>query len=586
MEMSELTSKNDILKAQEAGGFLEYICNASRGDKQNRDKIANLLATLHNSEEIDIIEEFQDIKNQPDSAGNFFPATHILEKILPLLNAPVIQVMDCVLHLITEAGQDLAAGGLVQPFTEFCEAMPSQVDEAIRLILLSPGKYSSLLPSVLIAGTDNDIEKYVTKALEFCSHAEEVIQSNAVFALGRISFPAESDYPQRVINCLATVCETGVKDQVLNNIVRTVCNISTNDNDQVDKGLIVLSSALAKGEELTLYSASHVFGFELKKIPEQLVDALLSALIDVKPEHTGTLANIGYGVSSLLKRDYPEKGIDFLERLLLRHRGALSIEALGDLVHSITSQDIALLNKLLTRWFLNGEHILCDSIRIVIDTIHTNEPELSIDPDEIPGDNPGYHLFIARKAIGFLFFKPLSCSKILLSLMEYSWDEEVLHDIGMLLFDPILLNYSGKPYDFIKEKKGRYSEAVNLEIQKIISAIDEYLEDLKSVPDIPEMYPTQEQREVQRRSYSRKMAESYKEARKGSIMDLICSKSVLLYGKSSIMHVYDGSGKSNRMEIPLQQHSVSFEVPRQTEISPVDFDYTLRVFRNERLVEQ
>jgi len=198
----------EILEAKNTGTFLQYISDVSLGDQQNRDQISELLVSLHNSGEINILDEFWQLENQSDSAGNFFLTKRILEKTLPLLTAPVDQVTNCVQRLITEAGQNLAAGALVQPFTEFCQAVPSRVNEALELILSNPVQNSNLLPAVLIAGANYDIETYLTRAIDLCTHDNEAIRSNAVFALGRLPLPAASEYPQRVITCLAAVCKT------------------------------------------------------------------------------------------------------------------------------------------------------------------------------------------------------------------------------------------------------------------------------------------------------------------------------------------------------------------------------------------
>ena len=573
----------EILEAKGAGAFLDFIYNASRGDQPNRERVVELLIYLHNDNEIDIIDEFQHLRNRSDSKGDFFLTKRILEKALPHLNSPVHKVMSCVTSLIGEAGQNLCAGELIPPFTEFCKIEPSRVAKALELILSSSEQYNNLLPSVLIAGVQADMGKYVEETIILCTHDEISLRSNALFALGRIELPAASEYLASVMDCLADVAEKEYHDQVLCNLVRTVCTLCISDNSKVEKGEKILETVLPKGGDLTLNTASSVFEYELKKLPEQLLEVLLPFLIDVNPDHASTLSNIGFGITSLLKRDDPEKGIDFLERLLLRHKGKLTIDSLDHLVHSISSQN-ALLNTLLTRWFLSGEYVLCNAVRTIVETKYLDEPLLEIDQTEIPSDNPVLYVFVARKIIGFLFMKPISCTSLLLSLMEATENEDVLTDLGTLLFDPILLNFSGKPYDFLKEKMEHSSKPVQAEIQRAIDAIDNYLEALRSIPDIPEMHPSQEQIEAKMRQHGRLMAESFKETQKNSIMNLICSKSVLLYGNVSIMHPQDGSGKTNRMEIPMQHHEVSFEVPRQDDIDPFGLNHMLRVFKGERLV--
>jgi phage portal protein BeeE len=106
------------------------------------------------------------------------------------------------------------------------------------------------------------------------------------------------------------------------------------------------------------------------------------------------------------------------------------------------------------------------------------------------------------------------------------------------------------------------------------------------MPEIPEMFPSQKQQEAKTRHHSQKIAESFKETQKESIFNLMCSKSLLLYGNASVMHMREDGGQSRRMEIPMQRHSISMEIPRQGDIDPFTFDYTLRVFRNERIVSR
>lgn len=377
-----------------------------------------------------------------------------------------------------------------------------------------------------------------------------------------------------------------IDDQMLGCLVSSTCSICIVDSSQTDKGVEIIKSALSKGGELTLYAASQIFGYEMKKLPEKMLDIFLPTLLNVDAKHAGTVSNIGYGIAMLLKRKDPIRGIEFLESLLTKHHGELIIESLDYLVHSIHSQGNTLRNKLLTRWFLNGDPVLCNSISSILNAIHGDDLQLEIDPAEIPTDDPVLYLFIARKAIGFLFMKPVTCTSIILSLMKNTQNEKLMRDLGTLLFDPILLNFSGKPYEFLKEEIGNLTGPVRNSIQRAIDAIDDYLETLRSMPDIPEMYPSQEQREAKIRRHNRIMAESNSKTQKGSFLDLICSKSVLLYGNASIMHIQNGSGQSRRMEIPMQYHEIYMEIPRQDDIDPFGLDYTLRVFRNERIVNR
>jgi hypothetical protein len=79
------------------------------------------------------------------------------------------------------------------------------------------------------------------------------------------------------------------------------------------------------------------------------------------------------------------------------------------------------------------------------------------------------------------------------------------------------------------------------------------------------------------------MEQAMKDAQKDSVFLSLVSTSVLLYGRKSVDYVYNADGQSNRMEFPLHAHSTEMEIPRNTNIDPFGLDYTLRVFRAERI---
>ena len=114
-------------------------------------------------------------------------------------------------------------------------------------------------------------------------------------------------------------------------------------------------------------------------------------------------------------------------------------------------------------------------------------------------------------------------------------------------------------------------------------SLDQYLDSIMSIPELPELLPSQDQRETSQRRFNRLMAKSLKSAMKDSIIEMITTKSVILYGASSINHVQGGSKGSNRMVIPMQSHRTSIEMPRQENIDPFGLDYMLRIFRAEQI---
>lgn len=348
---------------------------------------------------------------------------------------------------------------------------------------------------------------------------------------------------------------------------------------RVDK---LLGDALSKGRDSALHAASHLFGFHTGEISDQIMDTLVSQFFRVNPANTGTIDNIDYGVTHLLKTDKAMRGISILQDMLIAHTDDLSLKSFDSVVGQIHN-DKALLSTVSTRWLLRGEPVLCEGIYAIIGAGHDTDMLLDIDPAELQPADYMHTIFLARKVIGYLFFNPLSAASLLASLMQHSPDKRTLTELSSLLFDPLLLNFTGKARTYVAECASRASGEVKEMLVGALKEVDAYLEALKSVGEIPELHPSEAQREAYNRRLTRQMAESLKEAEKQSVFLSLVSKSVLLYGRKSINYVYGPDGQSKRIEIPLQGHSVEIEFPRQERLNLFNLEYLLRVFRAEQL---
>lgn len=271
----------------------------------------------------------------------------------------------------------------------------------------------------------------------------------------------------------------------------------------------------------------------------------------------------------------------FLEELLITHDGKLNIEIFDSTVAKIR-EGAPLISKVLTRWFLSGKPELCMAIYEIVGTSPGHDLRIEVDRAELNPADYIHTLFIARKAIGFFFMKPITAASVVLSLMHHAQDIETLEALGELMLDPLLLNYPGDMRSYVKQQAEHESDNVKKTIDNALSSIEQYLETLRALPELPALHVGLSQHESYRRRMSESMAESMKEAEKKSIFFNLFSRSTLLYGNKFINYVYAGDGKPQRMETPLTSHSFSMDYPRMDNIDPYGLDYILRVFRQEQ----
>jgi hypothetical protein len=573
---------DELLTAFKENKFLEIVFEKSRGGEEKRNALDEELIKLHNEGLVNIIVAFKGLKNKVDVKADFFLTRHVLENVLQRLNEPVLSVMECVVDLISEAGQDLAAGMLLPPYTDFCATNHNRPKEAINLIEKDIDKLIDLLPPTILAGMRINPEYYFNEILRFARHENIKVKRRSVFTLGRVEYPANSDLPNRAIACLESLVKDGNDDELLGNLVISSFNIYKQDNLQMERVIKIIELSLSKGDDFVLHSASKLFGFNCKDLPERLLDLLLFRLLDVRPKNKGTIDNIDMGLVSLLKKDVA-KAINFLEGFLLKHPDNFSLDVYDSAIRELYNNKDNVLNILVTRWFLKGNMVLCIGITNIVNLDPEHSLQLVVERSELKLVDSTHLLFLARKAIGYLFSKPLTAVSFILSLIQYVTDDETINSLADLLFDSLLINYPGQIKDYLSSKLENSPEAMKKTISLSLKHFDNYLSDLKSIEKIPELNPTAAQREAFRRYFSRLMNKSMKDAEKKSVLLSFVSKAILLYGRKSINYVYAHNGESNRMEIPLKNFSKTMELPRIDRIDHFGLDYMLRIFRAERL---
>lgn len=575
-----MNHRDELLRGYEAGNFLETVNSLAEGEDRNA--LALELATLHKEGLIDIVGAFGSLKNESSGGLDFFLIWNVFGKALPELNAPTLSVMQSVLRLYQEAGQDLMAGTIINSFIGFCEKGSSRPHEVLAEIEANPDSFADLLPATLTAGSHIDNDHFLTQAIRLCKDKNIELRRRAVFALGNFNWTEAIETSESALAVLESSVQEESDDQILAGIVRSGFGILQKDRTLQQRIIVLISTALSKGDEITLYAASEVFDLYTCEMPAVLIDVLFVHFVRVKAANKGTWNKVDYGLSHLLRAGDSESAIQFLENILLTHPEKLTIDVFDSAAREICKNS-GLMSKILTRWFLRGDFALCNAVRQIIDVHKEDDLSLEIDPSELVPADLEHILFVARKIVGFIFMKPISAASALISLMQNITDDEMLDEIGALLFDPLLINFSGKTREYVLERSTQESGKVKTTIEKVLQNLESYLGDLRSVGNLVALHPSESQRDAHHRHSLRIMAESFNAAKEKSIFWNLVSYIVLLYGRKSVNYVYGSEGQPQRMEIPLKSHEFTLEYPRMQYLDPFGLDYMLRIFRNERI---
>ena len=188
-------------------------------------------------------------------------------------------------------------------------------------------------------------------------------------------------------------------------------------------------------------------------------------------------------------------------------------------------------------------------------------------------------IFISRKAIGYLFIKPVVCCSIIVPMLRRG-NPQVVESLTELLFDPILLNYGGDANNYLKSIPS--TDASYPAIQAALAKNEAFHKGLDSIGTIKELHPSDYQRDVVHQRAHDEMREVHKLAEGKSVLLNLVHRSTILYGRRWLTYVADPGGQLRAIETELKTISTSFELPRHQILDPVGLDYMLRIFRAEK----
>jgi len=267
--------------------------------------------------------------------------------------------------------------------------------------------------------------------------------------------------------------------------------------------------------------------------------------------------------------------IDCLTDLL--RDGALTLALFNTTAHELRRAHAKRLFDIVVRWLQSGCFPLFKAVNDLIGVEKDQPFDASIIGPALP---PPQLNFLARKAIGYLFLKPIVCCSILVALLR-GGNAEAGEEIGKLLFDPMLLNFGGEAKDYLKTITA--ADAAFTQVQNALALETEFHVGLESTGEIRELHPSDRQRDVMMHRMHDDMARTRKSAESQSVFFNLVHRSTMLYGNRSLTYVEDAGGNQRAISMELKSFGVKFEMPRREVLDPVGLDYMLRVFRVERM---
>lgn len=544
------------------------------------DPTIELLATLHNEGEVDLLALVTSEALEPHKGHRFFQGQHVYQALIARLDASAETLLNVVETLRVAAGQDGAAGLPVEEFAKWCGGDPKRPAELLSLIDAGVENADRYLVIAIKYGVDVDRAYFTDRAYQFLETESELLCLGALNALGQMALPGDADWDRLIAALNATlIADPGdvIRGAILQAVARRLKGAPQARAAQLEA---IAISAITPGGENVLYEAARTVAFAFSDVPNTLVDGLLDALRSVDAKHRGTIDLIDLALMKLVEVGETEKARLFVEHVLCRDESPLKFKQFNSLIHKLFQTGGPALEDWVVTWLRKGVFELCNQMDKAMFDAGADKVVFKIDFNRF-GLREAEYAYLARKTIATFFLKPTVLASILTSLLRSAAPAPAA-EIEALLIDPVLMNYSGVATDYLKPVADDPADPAAPAAQRALDALAAYIDGLKSIGIVRELHPSERERQLEWERHSDSMKEAMRAARKQSILGQIASESLMLYGNRAITWVDHPTEPPRRMETKLASIGTSFEMPRVDIVDPLGLQLMLLHFRAER----
>ncbi|WJY19859.1 hypothetical protein QQS45_06500 [Alteriqipengyuania flavescens] len=568
----------EILAHAANGSLLNAIFHdyGSRSHDDGDPTIA-MLGDLHNGGEIDLLNIVTRESIQAFEGQVFWGGQQVYRALISRLQAPAEALLNVVQVLIEAAGQDMAAGMPVEEFSKWCGSEPSRPKELLALVDRKVPHADRFLTIAIKQGVAVDRPYFLDRAYGFLTGGSETERQAAINALGQIPCQSDAEWDRFVaaFSDLVTAEDT-IRAPLITAVARRLKDAPPGRRDQLTELAV---AALEQRGDHTLDTAARTLAFDPEHLPDELIDALLEALLAIKGANKGTVEMLDLALMKLVQNGHAERARHYLEHILRREEDRIELEELDSLSYTLRNADGQVLEDWVVAWLLDGDYDLCGAMNDALFGAGSDEFDFGIDFARFVLTDADYP-YLARKAIATFFLKQSVMASLIVSLLR-SAPAEAADAIVELLVDPILINYSGIADDYLKPISEDDTDPAHTAVQRALAGQEAYLDGLSSIGIVPELHPSERERQLELQRHSDSMSEAWRAARKKSIFAEIATESLILYGIRAVSWFRDHTDEPRRIETPMGSISHSFEMPRVEIVDPMGLQMMLLHFRGE-----
>ncbi|OHT20235.1 hypothetical protein [Edaphosphingomonas haloaromaticamans] len=576
-----MTLEDEIIQALEAGQWLDFVSGYNLRDDADEASMRALAIGLHNSGRFDLLTAIDGFDGDGDSF-RFYEIQQFYSDALPQLAAEPEEMLKAVRRLGEEGGPNRDGAFIALPFRDWCKGTGRATAIAALLDFSAPrdGWYLRL---ALEGASTNDPGGALDWALALIADKPGPQRIAALEALGSLGpTPALATH---AIAALGDQLEHEADDQILGLGIYAAIELHGRGEqaNPADTAKIVAIAATRGGTEMRR-RAMQALWFQWKAITPAILDQLIGIAETVEGSDPVAVDHLDHALYQMTSGEHVERAIAIVRTVLSANRGTLTVHSFDSFEHQLLTKHRARFDTLTVEWFVSGDRALGEAVMALVCKVHG--APMVLRPDLTPfGYGLAELIFLARKAVGYLFTTPISAASLLMAIMR-TGVSDAIKGATELLFDPLLVNYSGELGEHLREAAKDMNDPASPHVAAALQQLETYLDGLRAVGRVKALDPSERERMIEWRRRQQEMEDAMKAGEKESIFSQLATKVVLLYGNRSITYVPpfgDEPGPERRMVTEMQSHHHSHEYARMIVVDPHGIDLMLRHFRVERL---
>ena len=197
-------------------------------------------------------------------------------------------------------------------------------------------------------------------------------------------------------------------------------------------------------------------------------------------------------LSQLVKAGKGQRVSGFLEAIFQANPDTLSFKQFDSVGHALTSKDRALAEDMAVRWLMSGNQEVCITHLIAVGRLGTRADHFRgrYLPLYALSDNEALFFWHAKRS-AFSFFHQITAASLIICILR-TVKGDIAEIIGDLLFEPLLLNYSGELRDHLTMSASKARRTVPNPICAVRwRSWTAYLNDLRAVGFVNELEPSE-----------------------------------------------------------------------------------------------